>query len=84
MLHACVYIAEVQSSLSWTRTAASASARSVQEDVDGGWHTARCGKMMFVFLIGRGGDITVEEFVQGTMKLKGHAKSIDIFVPRIA
>ena len=40
--------------------------------------------MMFVFLIGRGGDITVEEFVQGTMKLKGHAKSIDIFVPRIA
>ncbi|CAE7806524.1 scn4aa [Symbiodinium sp. CCMP2592] len=25
------------------------------------------------------GDITVEEFVQGTMKLKGHAKSIDIF-----
>ncbi|CAJ1416829.1 unnamed protein product [Effrenium voratum] len=25
------------------------------------------------------GDITVDEFVQGTMKLKGHAKSIDIF-----
>mmetsp|Transcript_14117 Transcript_14117/g.33529 ORF Transcript_14117/g.33529 Transcript_14117/m.33529 type:complete len:671 (+) Transcript_14117:63-2075(+) len=25
------------------------------------------------------GDITVEEFVQGTMKLKGHAKSVDIF-----
>ncbi|CAK9100311.1 Transcription elongation factor A protein 2 [Durusdinium trenchii] len=25
------------------------------------------------------GDITVDEFVKGTMKLKGHAKSIDIF-----
>ena len=43
--------------------------------------------MIFVFLILsiiRGGDITVEEFVQGTMKLKGHAKSIDIFASRIA